>query len=252
MSTTLRRTRGEARPGARTLPPPPPRRRGPWRALLAVLLLAALVAGGLWVVRSSTLLGVDRVTVTGATSVPVAQVLDRVGVRVGTPLATVDTGAVAARVAGIRRVEAVEVHRRWPGTLAVVLTERVPLAVEQVRGRQGGWAVVDREGVALERADEPPAGLPVVGTEGERAAEARRTALAVLDGLPAPLLRQVRSAAATGPDDVTLELTGDRTAVWGSADRGERKAVVLGALLKVEAEVYDVSAPDAPTTRTDR
>ena len=38
--------------------------------------------------------------------------------------------------------------------------------------------------------------------------------------------------------------------VWGSADESETKAEVLETLLAtVQAQVYDVSAPDSPTTR---
>ena len=48
---------------------------------------------------------------------------------------------------------------------------------------------------------------------------------------------------------VTLRLTRDRTVVWGSPERGDRKATVLTALMSRRADVYDVSAPDAPTTR---
>jgi cell division protein FtsQ len=37
--------------------------------------------------------------------------------------------------------------------------------------------------------------------------------------------------------------------LWGSVDRGARKAAVLAVLVTRRAAVYDVSAPDAPTTR---
>jgi cell division protein FtsQ len=38
--------------------------------------------------------------------------------------------------------------------------------------------------------------------------------------------------------------------VWGSAEQNEEKAVVLRPLLKVDAERYDVSAPELPTTKS--
>jgi cell division protein FtsQ len=37
--------------------------------------------------------------------------------------------------------------------------------------------------------------------------------------------------------------------MWGSAEASERKAEVLTALMRLRAKVYDVSAPEAPTTR---
>ena len=48
-----------------------------------------------------------------------------------------------------------------------------------------------------------------------------------------------------------MQLTRGRIVVWGSTERGERKAAVLAVLLARKARVYDVSAPDAPTTRSD-
>jgi cell division protein FtsQ len=222
------------------------RRRLPWRGLLLALAVAGLAAAAGWVVLASSLLGVDRVTVSGASAVAAEEVVALASVAPGTPLARVDTGAVAARVAALPRLESVEVHRRWPGTLAVVVTERVPLAVERTGA---AYAVLDDDGVALQRAPRPPRGLPVLEATGERSSTARGAALAVLDALPPDLRAQVQGVRATGSDDVRLALAGERTVVWGSADRGARKAVVLRALLGIEARTYDVTAPDVPTTR---
>ena len=49
-------------------------------------------------------------------------------------------------------------------------------------------------------------------------------------------------------DDVVLTLRAGAAVRWGSAERADRKAQVLRSLLPVRAEVYDVSAPDLPTT----
>jgi cell division protein FtsQ len=45
-----------------------------------------------------------------------------------------------------------------------------------------------------------------------------------------------------------MVLTRHRTVVWGGGDRSARKAAVLAVLLHRKARIYDVSAPDAPTT----
>jgi cell division protein FtsQ len=40
--------------------------------------------------------------------------------------------------------------------------------------------------------------------------------------------------------------------LWGSAEQGELKAQVLAALLQRRAGVYDVSAPELPTTQQEK
>jgi cell division protein FtsQ len=40
--------------------------------------------------------------------------------------------------------------------------------------------------------------------------------------------------------------------VWGSADDSDRKAAVVVALMRRDAKVYDVSAPDSPVTQGEK
>ena len=49
-------------------------------------------------------------------------------------------------------------------------------------------------------------------------------------------------------DDVDLILRSGVTVHWGSADQVEFKSRVLRALLKHKKDVYDVTAPELPTT----
>ena len=217
-----------------------------WRWALTGLLLVALLGGGAWTVLASPLLAVNRVVVDGARVVPARQVLAAADVPVGGPLSRVDTAAVAARVERIPRIADALVVRRWPGTLAVVVVERSALA--GVRTGKG-YALMDGEAVVFDRVAKLPAGVPVVKASGLDPRRSLRAVLKALDSLPPALRARVGTATATTVDDVTLSLDGDKRVVWGSADRGARKAVVLRALLRQEADVYDVSAPDAPTTR---
>jgi cell division protein FtsQ len=53
------------------------------------------------------------------------------------------------------------------------------------------------------------------------------------------------------PDDIRFALKGGREVRWGSATDSALKVAVMTRLLKaVPAEVYDVSAPELPTTRS--
>ena len=93
-----------------------------------------------------------------------------------------------------------------------------------------------------------PKRLPAVTTPGGGDAEALLAALRVLDALPPDVRAKVRQVSATSPDDVRLRLSRERTVVWGSDERNARKSAVLEVLLTRKARVYDVSAPDIPTT----
>ena len=66
--------------------------------------------------------------------------------------------------------------------------------------------------------------------------------------MPAKVGSQVASVSAVSPESISVHLRDGRTIVWGSATETDKKARVLQALLSVKARVYDVSAPDLPTT----
>lgn len=221
-------------------------RRRRWRPALAALLALTVVAGANWLVLESSVLAVREVRVTGTDKLAVTDVLAAATVVDGTPLARVDLDAARARVAALPRVADVEVARDWPRGVTISVRERVPAALVP----DGDvFRVVDVSGVAFDRAEKPVKGLPVVTVSGQRAAEALTAALSVLDALPPALHAQVRTVEADSPENVRLAMGKGRTVAWGNADRSARKALVLGALMTQKAKIYDVSAPDAPTTR---
>jgi cell division protein FtsQ len=94
----------------------------------------------------------------------------------------------------------------------------------------------------------PPATLPVLTDAGSPAAGA--AAATVLPALPGKISSKVKTISAVSPESITLHLADGRTIVWGSATETDQKARVLRALLGVKARVYDVSAPDLPTTKS--
>ena len=212
--------------------------------LLGTVLLAA---AGAWVLLFSSLFGVAHVQVLGVDRVYRTQVIDRAGIARGTPLARLNTGEVAARIERIPAVRSVEVRRDWPRGVTVVIHERVPAAV---RERGTGFVLVDRTGVVFGEVPDRPRDLPLVSAPVSAGAPALRAALDALDAVPPAIRGQVRSVRAASVDEVTLQLTRGRTVVWGDPGLGRRKGEVLAVLLTRKAKVYDVSVPDAPTTRT--
>jgi cell division protein FtsQ len=216
---------------------------------VAVALISVLALFGVtgWVLLGTGLLGVRSVEVVGASRVNASQVRAAAGVPADEPLARIDPAAIASRVvAALPAVRTVDVVRQWPRAVRITVHERVPAAV---RLEGSSFALVDRSGVVFGVVRKRPAGLPLVSAPVDAGAAALRAALDVLADAPSVLTGQVLEVRAATPDQVTLRLTRGRTVVWGSPERGRRKAAVLAALMTREARVYDVSAPDAPTTR---
>jgi cell division protein FtsQ len=205
-----------------------------------LLLLVPLAVVG-WVLLGSSWLAVDRVALSGLGRLSEQQLRAAVDVEPGTPLARVDTGAVAAAVRELPAVASVEVERSWPGTLRVAVREREVAAGVQ---RDGRIALVDADGVAF--ASEP--GLPpgVVRLEVEDAGPddaATRAALAVTQALPPDLRRRVLAVSVDEADRVVLRLDGDQRIVWGAPGETATKAAAAAALLKTPGSVVDVSTP---------
>jgi len=213
-------------------------------ASVTLLLVLAGLAG--WLLLGTGVLGVRDVQVTGTSLLDPAEVRSVAAIETGTPLATLDTGAVADRLGRLPAVRAVEVSRQWPRTVRIQVHERQAAAV-QARGP--AYVLVDRSGVAFAPVDRRPPGLPLVSAPVDAGPPALRAALDVLEQLSPPVRQQVRQVRAASAEDVEVRLSRGRTVLWGSADRGARKAAVLAVLLTRKARVYDVTAPDAPTTR---
>ena len=222
------------------------RRRARLTVTLSVLAGLVLAGAGGWVLLGTSVLGVREVAVAGTSRLDPAEVRKTAAIAPGTPLARLDTGAVAARLADLPAVRAVEVSRQWPRGVRIRVLERQPAAARAVGP---DFVLVDRTGVAFGAVPRRPDGLPLVSAPADAGPRVVRVALDVLDALPPAMLAQVREARAVSREHVELRLRKDRRVLWGSSERGPRKAAVLAVLLAKKAAVYDVTAPDAPTTR---
>jgi cell division protein FtsQ len=219
-------------------------RRFPWRAALFALAAAGVIGAAGWVLFGSRLLVVRSVIVTGTHLVPKAEVLAAADIEPGTPLIRLNTGQVAARVDTIRQVSGAQVTRSWPDRVVIAVRERTPALAVPAPG--GGFDLVDATGViVLWTATKPgelplyPATVPVTLLRGDPDLGA---AAAVLGELPAPLRSSVESLTAPSPDQVTLQLAGGITVVWGGTGGTSAKSEELGVLMRTHSHYYDVSA----------
>ncbi|MFF2654655.1 cell division protein FtsQ/DivIB [Streptomyces sp. NPDC058045] len=259
MAGPMTARRSERRP-PKSGPPRPDRSPRPHRRrrllVLTPLLLALLAGPALWVLYGSSWLRTTRVQVTGTEVLTQAQVRDAARVPVGSPLVSVDTSAVAARLKkALPRVDSVDVSRSWPHDISLRVTERHAVAV---LARGGRFAEVDRGGVRFATLARPPRGLPRIEL---RAADSPsrsrfgtgrllRSAVAVVDDLPAAVHRDTRKVTVRSFDSVVLELTRSRTVNWGSGEESAAKSRVLSALMKAapHSRHFDVSVPTAPAS----
>jgi cell division protein FtsQ len=215
----------------------------PWVIAGGVVALAGIVS---WLVYGTSVLGVDQVRVVGSGFVGDAAVRSAAHVSPGTPLASADLGAIAKRVETIAGVRRAVVHRDWPSTLVIEVTPRVAVAAVPL-GKL--YQVVDASGVVFQRtADRPDLPIVVVSTPGPTDGSTV-AALAVLHSLPSELRDQLVRITATSPANVTLNLAGGRTVIWGDNSDNSAKGRVATSLLARPGTVIDVSAPTVVTVR---
>lgn len=217
-----------------------------WRYVVASILLIALVAGSIWFVYFSTVLTVKRVDVEGETSLTREQILAQANVPEGEQLARLDIDAIANRLRSVAAIRTVDVSRKWPDAVRIIVEERVAVAVIDIGGRLRG---LDADGVVFNEYAKPPPGLPRVSSTTQTTPEALKEAATVIAALPQRLSRLVDHVEVLTVDQITLVLRDGRTVVWGSSDDSRQKAEVLLALLDQPARIYDVSVPSQPTTR---
>ncbi|PZH07983.1 cell division protein FtsQ [Streptomyces sp. NTH33] len=243
-------------------PPPAPRfgRMRPRTIVVLSLTVLLLNAGSLWVLYGSEWTHVKRVSVSGTRFLTPEEVRAVAQVRLGSPLISVDTDAVAVRLRSeLPRIDSVDVERSWPDGIELKVVERTPVMVEEKGGK---FVEVDREGVRFATVSQAPKGVPVLelplSRSNSAAASLRRfgegrlvrEAVTVAGRIPAAVARETRVVKVRTYDDISLELSDGRTVAWGSSEGSRLKARALTALMKAapDARHFDVRVPTAPAS----
>jgi cell division protein FtsQ len=227
------------------------KRRRAWRAAFFTLVAAGMIGITAWMLFRSPFLVVRSVTVSGTRLVPRSEVLAVSGIEPGTPLIRVNTAQAAARIDTIRQIGSAQVTRSWPSRVVIVVRERIPALALAAPG--GGYDLVDADGVVVRWVTGRPADLPLYPDTAPigmlRGDPDLAAAAAVLGELPARVRDAVASVTAPGPDQVTLQLAGGITVIWGGTDRAGAKAQELTVLMRAHMHYYDVSAQGSVTAR---
>jgi cell division protein FtsQ len=217
-----------------------------WRYLLVLVLVLAIVGGGIYAVWFSSWLAVEKIDVSGAQTVDVNDIRGRSGIDDGQPLVRVDLAAAERRIGALAVIKSVSVTRQWPHGVLISIEERVAVAVVDIGGQLRG---MDADGVVFRDYKKAPPGLPRVETSIGTTSAALKEAAEVIAALPQELSLLVDHVQVTTVDKISLVLKDGRTVIWGSADQSDTKADVLRVLLAtVQAPVYDVSVPSHPAT----
>ena len=206
----------------------------------------ALLGGAIWLAYFSPLLVVRQVTVSGHQQLRSDQIAAAAGVPMGLPLARQDVDAIARRATTLPAVQVATVSRTWPDTITVTVTERRPLlAVRQ----QGGFALVDREGVAFAKSGSVPGGVLLAEVNPTNRPLLHQVGTVAV-ALPGGLRGQVSVLAATDAERISVKLKSGVKVNWGSAADSALKAEIVTALLKGKRTAsLDVSSPHNPAAR---
>jgi cell division protein FtsQ len=217
-----------------------------WAWVLAIVI--PLVAAAAWVGWYSSWLTVQeiRVSIIGEVSESTGQFpreeVDALAVVPdATPMLRAPTDEIAQRVSALPQVKEVSVRREWPHSLVIDIVRRSPVAA--VRG-PSGFDLIDLDGMVVVEVARQPDDLPFIVATGA----GLPASLVVAAELPEWLREQTEVIEATTRNDVRLVLRDGSLVRWGNAERTDVKVRVLASLLPGGWAVYDVSAPEVPTT----
>lgn len=216
--------------------------------LFLVPIITILGGALIWLIWFSSVFGVKEVQVVDSaggilSADQIAQVQVTANISLNQPIARIDTETAAQAVANLAWVSSVEVRRGWPNEVVVAVDQRVPVARVKTSGSSQG---VDAQGIIFDSLN--VGGLPLIEATGAPLV----SAVGVLTNLPANLAQKVVRIRAESIDSIELDLKSGAVVRWGSADEPEFKAAVLEALLLRRAQIYDVSAPELPTTTDEK
>ncbi len=210
------------------------------------------------VVLRAPYFSITTVQISGDARTTSGAILEALEIGEGQALATYDTERGGRAVSELAWVDEVQVTRRWPSTLRVIVRERTPAAAI---GRPSGteWIVVDDDAQVLERRLTPPAGVPLIaapvpvvtGAEVGTVIEPLTRVLAASLDLPLQLDPWIESWSVDATGRITAELVGSATADFGHERDHRTQFVSLASILASDTslaciDTIDLSIADTP------
>jgi cell division protein FtsQ len=237
--TIVKRQRGFVPPDGGT-----PRGPGGWRVprrwifgAVAVVMLIAVVGGGVWTWRSP-MFRVSDIQVAGNQRTSSDSVVETVNL-IGESMFTADLLTAQKDLYKLPLVASVKVERSWPNTVKITIEERKAWGTWV---QDGVNYTIDREGVVL-GTDPAPAGSPVIRSsedgsrvQGERVDyQAVDAAAEIYEKLPRQLGTTVTEVAFVAGKGVQVTTANNQTALFGDSSSISYKLAVWAALAQQAA-----------------
>jgi len=227
-----------------------------WRRLLALLLVASLIGGGL-ALYLTPVLRVQEVQVTGAQTLDAPYLAELAGLK-GASMFAAPLDEAQQRLAALTMVKSVKAERLWPHTVRLVIEERQPW---MYWATQDSEYVVDADGVVLEGAMPAP-DAPTIYHQDSSAhfqpgdvvdVDAVHLAQQLLDSLPATLDMGLVRLEYNGREGLSLITDAGYRVIVGDSHGLKYKLAVWQALeqrlgrQEMQGHVLDLRFGDRPS-----
>ena len=219
------------------------------RWILIVITVISLVIGTLWLARSP-ILSIRQVDVVGAEASDPRGAVRTLGMDVGTPTIDVSGAAITAAILEDPWVESATVRVKWPGSVTIEVTERIPVA-PVLAGEQ--WVLVSRDGGVIMAVGNPSGDDALVaidqGSIGPGSLITDAMVLGALEFIEyLPIERRSGVRVRTEGEGLVADVQGHRIRLGRPVDMAQ-KAAVLAVLLDTELSegvTIDLIAPLRP------
>ncbi|HEY5274682.1 MAG TPA: FtsQ-type POTRA domain-containing protein [Acidimicrobiales bacterium] len=218
-------------------------------SLLSVVVIA-------YVALHSSLFAARHVTIVGNQATTDQQILDASGMLAHPALLNIDVAREQSSIERLPFIDTAVIHREWPDSVLITVTERNPVATFSVSAHLFG--VVDETGRLLEISSAPPTGLvPLVIpgltslTPGHSLPRADALLALVASAVPESILRAIATVEGTSTG-VVVQLRSGAKAELGQATDLVAKMTALATMLATPSVVLgahssiDLRVPDAP------
>ena len=229
-------------------------RLGP-RALVGLLVLAAILVGVFFWVRQSSLVAVRRVTITGLSGPDASQIRTAIA-QAALGMSTLDVNAqrLHEAVAPYSVVHALTLSSHFPHGLTVAVDEEIPVAVIVAGGQQ---VTVSANGRLLSKAGSTAA-LPTITVAslpvGRRATGVAGEEVAMLAAAPYAFIARIATAEITAGRGLAVTLRNGPAIVFGDDTQLRAKwrsaVTALASAGSAGASYIDVTSPSRPAAGT--
>lgn len=203
------------------------------------------------ILTTSPIMSLRTIRVEGVNRLTNAEVVEQLQPLAGLPLARISAADVARELGDVPLIQSVDTRVELPGTLAVSITERTPLAVVST---STGFDVVDQAGVVLWSDTVRPTEFPLVGIAPNAESKGFQAIVSALAAIPSDVLRRIEQITASSTDTVAFSLRdSNHQVLWGSSEFSAQKARALPAALQAAgsggAKLIDLSTPETVVIR---